>query len=410
MAQKHIERRQKFYRAEISETARLVFAKKGIANTSLYCIAQQGGFAMGTINKYFDCKEHLLRYMSEEVLEKCLADVTNIVAKSRNMEEAFLGVCSLLLDYHDTSPVDYELLTTKCFTEDSRRYRATPFADAPDTFDIISRHLESLPDSNPTDMLTLRELRLTLWLACTGIIEKSSQCTDTICRFMNTSREQYLESFFKKMFSMLSSPETQKVSPLGWMMRTSEFMVSKDIVGRLTQSVARHCDEETAADIACACPLPFPSSTEQRADWVLNVCSKIEARFDENNIKGIMAGCHCQDRLSDIKTWFKELYEETGSVENFVTIINEHNGGWYIEGRSFFTRFWVCECPMLFGIERLPSRTWCNCSVGYSQKVWEHVFECPVTVELLSSIKTGHDVCLMKVSPARARWCQNEED
>ena len=106
----------------------------------------------------------------------------------------------------------------------------------------------------------------------------------------------------------------------------------------------------------------------------------------------------------------RELYEETGSLENFVTIINEHNRGWYIEGRSFFTRFWVCECPMLFGIERLPSQTWCNCSVGYSQKVWEHVFECPVTVELLSSIKTGHDVCLMKVSPSRARWCQNEED
>jgi predicted hydrocarbon binding protein len=54
---------------------------------------------------------------------------------------------------------------------------------------------------------------------------------------------------------------------------------------------------------------------------------------------------------------------------------------------------------MLADVERLETKTWCQCTTGYSKVLFEKAFGCKVDVELLKSVKAGDEVCLMKIIP-----------
>ncbi|HEX2919655.1 MAG TPA: DUF6144 family protein, partial [Bacteroidales bacterium] len=64
-----------------------------------------------------------------------------------------------------------------------------------------------------------------------------------------------------------------------------------------------------------------------------------------------------------------------------------------------FLMFPFCPCPMLAEVEHLESKTWCQCTTGYSKVLFEKAFGCNVDVELLKSVKAGDGICLMKIAP-----------
>ena len=57
----------------------------------------------------------------------------------------------------------------------------------------------------------------------------------------------------------------------------------------------------------------------------------------------------------------------------------------------------TCECPMLEAARTSDSLTWCHCTAGYNKKLFEIIFERPVNVDVLQSIRQGFDFCLLKI-------------
>ena len=51
-------------------------------------------------------------------------------------------------------------------------------------------------------------------------------------------------------------------------------------------------------------------------------------------------------------------------------------------------------------MERLSSVTWCECSAGYSQQVFEKASGCKADATMLNSVKCVDEICLMKNSSA----------
>ena len=70
----------------------------------------------------------------------------------------------------------------------------------------------------------------------------------------------------------------------------------------------------------------------------------------------------------------------------------------YIDS-ELYLQFPFCPCPMLAEVDKLDSKTWCQCTTGYSKVLFEKVFCCEVNVELLKSVKMGDNICLMKIMP-----------
>lgn len=52
---------------------------------------------------------------------------------------------------------------------------------------------------------------------------------------------------------------------------------------------------------------------------------------------------------------------------------------------------------MLADVDKLDTKTWCQCTTGYSKVLFEKAFNCQVDVELFKSVKMGDSNCLMKI-------------
>lgn len=65
------------------------------------------------------------------------------------------------------------------------------------------------------------------------------------------------------------------------------------------------------------------------------------------------------------------------------------------KGRQITVIFKKCTCPLVK--EGVHDPFLCNCTIGFTKKIFESLFEKPVAVELKTSILRGDNVCRQEV-------------
>ncbi|GFI61829.1 hypothetical protein IMSAG049_00998 [Clostridiales bacterium] len=174
-----------------------------------------------------------------------------------------------------------------------------------------------------------------------------------------------------------------------------------DEIMRLKQSLETTISKEEAEKIMSELSLPINSSPDVRAEWVDKLSTLLESRFDENKIKAIREKCYCNEngRLEETAEFLRDLYKSFNKdLHSFVNALNENGACWYIKDNQLYTKMFSCECPMLEKAKNTHSLTWCHCTAGYNKKLFEIVFETPIDVEIMHSIRQGFDFCLLRVT------------
>ena len=100
----------------------------------------------------------------------------------------------------------------------------------------------------------------------------------------------------------------------------------------------------------------------------------------------------------------KDLVESSSNLEEFANQDKAKAAGLSYTNGELYLQFPFCPCPMLADVDKLDTDTWCQCTTGYSKVLFEKAFDCEVDVELIKSIKMGHDICLMKIIPRDSVW------
>jgi len=145
-------------------------------------------------------------------------------------------------------------------------------------------------------------------------------------------------------------------------------------------------------------------SLEDNPSWVTNTMRRLEETFDPASLKKIRMNCQCGYGMDEKLILVKELMESSSDLEEFANQEKARAAGLsYIDG-ELHLQFPFCPCPMLAGVDKLDTNTWCQCTTGYSKVLFERTFGCDVDVELLKSIKMGDDICLMKIIPSESVW------
>lgn len=144
--------------------------------------------------------------------------------------------------------------------------------------------------------------------------------------------------------------------------------------------------------------------TEDNPTWVKSTMKRLENNFDSITIKQIRMGCQCGYGMEEKLELVKELVNSSFNMEEFGNLPKAKAAGLYCEDGELYLQFNFCPCPMLEEVDKLETNTWCQCTTGYSKVLFEKAFECKVDVELLKSIKMGHDKCLMKIIPQGTIW------
>ncbi len=174
-----------------------------------------------------------------------------------------------------------------------------------------------------------------------------------------------------------------------------------DELMRLKHSLEKNVSREAAESIIKEIPLSINSTPDIRAEWVEKLSAILENRFDKETVKNIRQECYCNEngRLEDTANNLKQLYLSLDKdLHRFVNALNENGAGWFIKDNQLYTKMFSCECPMLERAKNSNSLTWCHCTAGYNKKLFEIVFEKPVYVEIVQSIRQGFDFCLLRIT------------
>lgn len=143
---------------------------------------------------------------------------------------------------------------------------------------------------------------------------------------------------------------------------------------------------------------------KENAVWVDAAMERLEKKFDPETPKQIRMHCQCGYGMDEKLALLQDLIASSTNMEEFANSEKARAAGLFYQNGELFLQFFFCPCPMVAEIERLKTNTWCQCTTGYSKTLFQKAFHCEVDVELLKSIKTGDDICLMKIIPHGQIW------
>ncbi len=199
-------------------------------------------------------------------------------------------------------------------------------------------------------------------------------------------------------------------------MNRKEFLVAGGCCAALT--LLQRASGATAAAAAPPAPAPAPAgppvtSAEQRVAfgerWAKRFFDVLDANLDEPTREKIMRAngraCHAGSRLKQ---------ELPPSLDAFIARIHSYPGGKDIVRREGDTVYFsyaqnprglrvadgYCLCPLVETGPAGLSGTFCLCSVGYVQDMFETMAGHPVQVQLLESLKRGGKGCRFKIDLA----------
>ncbi len=172
-------------------------------------------------------------------------------------------------------------------------------------------------------------------------------------------------------------------------------------VDKLYNNIKEVVSVEEAEKIIAEIPLASKSTPEERAEWVDKMSCLLEKKYDWETIKRIRQGCFCNEngRLEETAQALRNLYLSVDKdIRKFVDTINESGAGWYFEDNYLYTKYFSCPCPMLEKAGKSKSLTWCQCTAGYTKKIFKLAFNLSVDVDVVHAIRQGYKDCLLRVT------------
>lgn len=169
---------------------------------------------------------------------------------------------------------------------------------------------------------------------------------------------------------------------------------------RLLDSLRELDGEQAAQEAAERFPLSKSADIEKKFEWAKNICGYLEERYDLEKIVAIRKKCRCNDGKSIAKKLLK-YRNQTKDLNAFVRLFNECENSASLEYVSEHTiRFCYpqCYCACVKRVPRKLPKTWCYCTLGNAEGIFQEVFQKEVRVTLLESIKSGADRCVIEVT------------
>lgn len=169
---------------------------------------------------------------------------------------------------------------------------------------------------------------------------------------------------------------------------------------RLHASIKAHCGKEAADAILEKLPISMQPSPARMLGWIREMDELLERDIGPDLVEPIRAGCACGPSPNRINA-IKKVYDASMGAEDFCRKMNNKQKGFSLEldEDGYLYSYPTCYCSAVKHLDEQVPRSWCLCTVGYTKRLFEGVLGEEVEVELLESVKTGGERCLMKVVP-----------
>ncbi len=166
---------------------------------------------------------------------------------------------------------------------------------------------------------------------------------------------------------------------------------------RFYESLAK-LEEEAAVEFAEKHPLSKSADIAKKFAWAKAQCAFLEERFPPEDMAEVRARCHCEAGAAMARR-MRGYLEKSADLSEFARMFNQREKYVSLEavedGLLFIYPECYCSC-----VKRVPepiSRTWCLCTLGHIRGLMSQVLDREPQVELLETIKSGGERCVVKV-------------
>ncbi len=168
---------------------------------------------------------------------------------------------------------------------------------------------------------------------------------------------------------------------------------------RMVESLRNYDGEKAAQEFEVLFPLSKSADVGKKFRWAECVCRYLEEHYDADAIIAIRKNCRCNDGKSIANKLLKYL-KQSDKIEDFVRLFNERESFASLEYLSEHKLRFIypqCYCACVKRDPRQLSKAWCYCTLGNAEGIFQEVFQKEVKVDLLESIKTGGNRCVIEV-------------
>ena len=143
----------------------------------------------------------------------------------------------------------------------------------------------------------------------------------------------------------------------------------------------------------------------RKADFIRKIMDRLLAKTSKRVAKKVMLECgymmrdgvsRCINEHRIKRT--KELYAESENIEDFIERLSRHSGGKLrFEGSILKATYKRCYCGSVSKTKEKIPLVYCYCGAGWYKRLFEEVLGRPVRVEVLQSIASGADECVLQI-------------
>ncbi len=157
-------------------------------------------------------------------------------------------------------------------------------------------------------------------------------------------------------------------------------------------------DRDAAVEFAEKHPLSKSATMEKKFAWAKAQCGFLEGRFSLEDIGDIRARCHCEAGAA-LAARMRGYLAQAADLAAFARLFNEKEKYVSLEATEggLLVIYPVCYCSCIKRVEEHISRTWCLCTLGHVRGLFGQVLGREPRVELLETIKSGGQRCVVKV-------------
>ncbi len=158
-------------------------------------------------------------------------------------------------------------------------------------------------------------------------------------------------------------------------------------------------DQEAAIQFAGEHALSKSADFQKKFRWAREQCAFLEKRFSEDEITLIRGRCHCEAGKS-LAERMRGYWSSSKNMEEFASLHNQKESYAQLEAveDGLLLIYPQCYCACVKRVAEPISRTWCLCTLGYAKDLFSQVFGKDVEAQLLESVKTGGQRCVVKVT------------
>jgi AcrR family transcriptional regulator len=202
------EKLKEFHRKNIIETAKALFAERGIDRTSMDDIAKKAEYSKTTLYAYFKSKDEIFNHITFEQITRLKVIVEGALSENTNFPDGYYAVCNAIAAFYGECPVYFESILGEIKIPQSQGESESILAEVYKVGEELNAIIESYIKTHTVSgriRLGVSPLQttFTLWSALSGIITMAHKKELYLDKAMNITKEQFMQDGFEMLLKCI---------------------------------------------------------------------------------------------------------------------------------------------------------------------------------------------------------------